>query len=67
MERKDVTISVFDEEDYSMWKKRITMFLRLKECDTAITRGKTNTDSTNWDKNDLKAIDIIYSAISKSN
>lgn len=67
MERKEIMIPVFDGEDYGMWKKRITMFLRLKECDTAITRGKTNTDSTNWDKNDLKAIDIIYSAISKSN
>ena len=47
-------ISVFDGEDYSIWKKRITMFLKLKECDTVITRGKTNTDNANWDKNDLK-------------
>ena len=31
MERKEVTIPVFDGEDYSMWKKRITMYLKLKK------------------------------------
>ena len=33
MKRKEVTIPVFDGDDYSMWKKRITMYLKLKKCD----------------------------------
>ena len=32
-------IPVFDGEDYGMWKKRITMFLSYKGCDTDITRA----------------------------
>ena len=40
MERKEVTIPVFDGEDYSMWKKRITMYLKLKKCDVVITRAR---------------------------
>jgi hypothetical protein len=59
MERKDITIPVFNGEDYRIWKKRITMFPRFKGCDTVITRVKTNTDNADWDKNDQKAINII--------
>ena len=55
-------IPIFDGEDYGMWKQRITMFLRYKECEIVTTR-KTETDSEDWDKKDLKAINIIYSAI----
>lgn len=57
-------ISIFDGEGYGMWKKRITMFLRYKECDIVITRVKTETDNPDWDKKDLKEINIIYSAFS---
>lgn len=64
MERKNITIPVFNGENYRMWKKRITMFLRLKGCDTVITRVKINADNADWDKNDLKAINIIYCATS---
>lgn len=64
MERKEITIPVFDGEDYSMWKKRITMFLKLKRCDEVITRAKVATDKEDWNENDLKAINLIYSAIS---
>ena len=56
-------IPIFDREDYGMWKQRITMFLRYKECEIVTTRVKTETDSEDWDKKDLKAINIIYSAI----
>lgn len=52
MERKDITIPVFNGEDYRIWKKRITTFLRFKGCDSVITRVKTNTDNADWDKND---------------
>jgi len=59
-----IQIPVFDGEAYSMWKKRITMFLKLKKCDIVITRQKAIADEDDWDKNDLKAINLIYSAIS---
>ena len=54
---------VFNGEDYGMWEKRIMMFLKYKECDTVITRVKTETDNADWNKKDVKAINIIYSAI----
>ena len=63
MERKEVTIPVFDGEDYSMWKKRITMYLKLKKCDVVITRAKVAADKDDWEEKDLKAINLIYSAI----
>ena len=47
---------------YGMWKQRITMFLKYRECEVVTTRVKTETDSEDWDKKDPKAINIIYSA-----
>ena len=41
MERKEVTIPVFDGEGYSMWQKRITMYLKFKKCDVVITKSKS--------------------------
>lgn len=64
MARNEVTIPVFDGEDYSMWKKRITMFLKMKKCEIVIQRAKTVADGEDWDESDLKAINYIYSAIS---
>lgn len=64
MERKEITIPVFDGEDYNMWKQRIKMFLKFKKCDTVITREKVATDKDDWDEQDLKAINLIYSTIS---
>lgn len=65
MEKKDISIPVFDGVDYSMWKKRIKMFLKFKKCDTVITREKAASDKDEeWDEQDLKAINLIYSTIS---
>ena len=64
MERKEITIPVFDGKDYSIWKKRITMYLKINKCDVVITRAKVAVDKDNWDESDLKAINLIYSAIS---
>ena len=58
MERSEIMIPVFDGEDYSMWKQSITMFLRYKECEIVTTRVKTETDSEDWDKRDLKAMNM---------
>ena len=64
MDKKDISIPVFDGEEYSMWKKKIKMFLKFKKCDTVVTREKVTTDKPEWDEQDLKAINIIYSSIS---
>lgn len=63
MAKNEVMIPVFDGEEYSMWKKRITMFLKMGKCETVIERPKSTTDSDDWDENDLKAINYIYSAV----
>ena len=62
--RCDITIPVFDGEDYSMRKKRITMYLKFKKCDEVIKREKATADKEEWDEKDLKAVNHIYSAIS---
>ena len=62
--RCDITIPVFGGEDYSMWKKRITMYLKFKKCDEVIKREKVTTDKEEWDEKEMKAVNHIYSAIS---
>ena len=32
----EINIPVFDGEDYSMWKKRIILYLKFKKCDEVI-------------------------------
>ena len=54
MERKEITIPILDGEDYSMWKERITMYLKMKKCDVVITRAKVAADKDDWEENDLK-------------
>lgn len=63
MARNEITIPVFDGEDYSMWKKRITMYLKLKKCEKVIKRVKTAEDGNDWDENDLKATNYIYTVL----
>src|SRR5436190_2133297 len=60
----DITIPVFDGEDYGNWKQRITMYLKLKKCYTVTTRMKIDSDKHTWDDDNLKAINYIYGAIS---
>lgn len=64
MAKNEITIPVFDGENYDMWKKRISMFLKLKKCEIVIARAKTEDDEDPWDENDLKAINYMYSALS---
>ncbi|CAD7093112.1 unnamed protein product [Hermetia illucens] len=63
-DNSEFKIPVFDGENSKTWKKRITMFLKMKKCDEVITRAKTAGDEEPWDSNDLKAINYIYSSIS---
>ena len=64
MEKKEVTIPVFDGENYIIWKKRIEKFLKFKKCATVITRAKTANNKDDWEDHDFKAINLIYSSIS---
>lgn len=62
--KQEITIPIFDGQNYNMWKKRISVFLRLKRCEEVIKREKEATDKEDWDEKNLKAINYIYSAIS---
>lgn len=60
-----VTLPVFDGEDYNTWKKRITVFLKMKKCEKVIQRESAETgDEATWNDADLKAMNYIYSALS---
>lgn len=64
MAKNEISIPVFDEEEYSMWKKRMSMFLKMKKCEKVIEREEMQEDGPEWDEDDLKAVNYIYSAIS---
>lgn len=64
IDNNEFTIPVFDGENYNLWKKRITMFLKINECESVIEREKSEQDESDWDEKELKAINFIYSAIS---
>ena len=60
-----MTLPIFDGKDYSTWKKRITIFLRMKKCEMVIQRVRESTENeATWNEKDLKAINYIYSALS---
>ena len=40
------------------------MYLKMRRCDVVITRAKVAADKDDWKESDLKAINLIYSAIS---
>ena len=46
-----------EEKDYDV--------LKTEKCDVVITRAKVAADKDDWEEKDLKAINLIYSAISK--
>ncbi len=52
---------VFSGKDYSIWKKRLLLFLKLKKCDTPAVREKIDTDNNeDWDDKNIKAMNYIY-------
>ena len=60
---EDIKIPVFDGQDYSSWRKRILMYLKMKKCEVVVSRTKETTDKDDWEEKDLRAINYIYSAI----
>jgi len=62
---EEIKIHIFDGRDYSIWKKRILLYLRWKKCDKVAKREKLATDKENtWEENNLKAMNYVYSGIS---
>ena len=63
---QEVKIPIFGLQEYSSWKKRIMMYLKMKKCEIVDTRAKMESDKVDWDEKDLQAINDIYSAISNT-
>lgn len=64
MKMSDVTLPVFDSEEYSLWKKRLVMFLKMKKCHQVIAKPKTPFDNHGkWEESDVRAINYIYGGI----
>ena len=61
---QEVKILIFDGQEYSNWKKRILMYLKMKKCEIVVTRAKTESDKVDWDEKGVQAINYIYSTIS---
>lgn len=60
-----MTLPIFDGHEYSTWKKRITVFLKMKKCEKVIQRERESTENeATWNDADLKAMNYIYSALS---
>ena len=41
---QEVKIPIFDGHEYSNWKKRILMYLKMIKCEIVVTRAKTEGD-----------------------
>lgn len=62
---EELKLQVFDGKNYSIWKKRILMYLKWKKCDEPATRRKLDSeDHAAWDEKDLKAMNYIYCSVS---
>ena len=60
-----INIQFFDGHDYSIWKKRLLVLLKLKKCEEVTKSEKTNgNEAASWKDKDLKAMNYIYSALS---
>lgn len=60
----ELKFQVFDGKDYSIWKKRILLYLKWKKCDEPATREKTeNENEDTWAEKNLKAMNYIYCSI----
>jgi len=60
----ELKIHAFDGSDYKIWKKRILMYLKWKECEEPATKARTTENEADWNKKDVKAINYIYNSIS---
>ena len=61
---REVKIPIFDGQEYSNWKKRKLMYLKMRKSEIVVKRAKTEGDKVDWNEKDVQAINYIYSAIS---
>lgn len=64
-----VRIPIFDGSDYTSYKTRLLMFLKMKKCKVVVEREEittgTNTDDhAKWEEDDTKASVYIHSTVS---
>ena len=63
-DNSDSRVPIFDGKDYSLWKKRILLYLKWKQCNQCALRENNPSEvETEWDDNNLRAMNIIYSSI----
>ena len=61
---EELRCQIFDGKDYSIWKKRILLYLKWKKCNEPATREKLPAeDQQAWDEKNLKAMNYIYCSI----
>lgn len=55
-----MTLPIFDGNDYSTWKKRITIFLKMKKCEKVIQQERAEGENeATWSDTDLRAMNYI--------
>ena len=60
----ELKFQVFDGKDYSIWKKRILLYLKWNKCDELATRERATSDNDDtWAEKNLKAMNYIYCSI----
>lgn len=67
-DRDDVRIPVFDGAEYSSWRARILLYLRMKMCKVVverrqITEGNNKDNAAEWEAKDVKAMNYICGSI----
>ncbi len=60
---EEMKIQVFNGRDYSIWKKRILLYLKMKKCHEPATKNRDNENQEDWDEKNLKAMNYIYCSI----
>ena len=67
MSRNDdeAKVQTFDGRDYSLWKKRMLLYLKWKKCDQTATRDKLSSEKQEeWEEKNTKAMNFVYFSIS---
>lgn len=57
-EKDDVRIPVFDGSEYSSWKARILLYLRMKKCKVVVERRQITTGNAIDDAADREVMDV---------
>lgn len=61
----DISVPLFDGENFENWKLKIMNILEYKECKDQATRERGDEQEAAWKKSDLKARIILQGALSE--